>query len=441
MASDHHHQVSVEEKYVFENSTRKQAINFMLVGAALFVIGILLMYFIKDTHATEGAEAGHAHGASLFKKIVAFVWMNNVYFTGIAIIGIFFVSVQYAAQAGWSSSIKRIPEAFGYFLPFAGGVMLLTFLAMILVNGGHDSIFHWTHEGVTDKASPEYDAIIAGKAAYLNVPFFLIRMVAYFGLWYFTFLQIRKFSLQEDLEKNVKFYEKQTFWSVVFIVIFAVTSSTSAWDWALSIDTHWFSTMYGWYTFASWHVAGLATITLVVVLLKEAGYLQMVNSSHLHDLGKFMFAFSIFWAYIFISQFLLIYYAGIPEETIYFKERWQGEMFGFNYTPLFFLNLIVNFIFPFLALMTRDSKRHLIFLKVVAVGIIAGHWLDFYQMIIPGSLGAAGGMDDLRNLVVSIGIAGIYIGGFMLVVGTNLSKHLLIAKNHPMLEESMHHDI
>jgi hypothetical protein len=443
MSSAHHdlHEISVDEQYEFLPQTRQRAILGIIIGAVLLAVGVALLYLFPETAHEGGGEhkAGEVHEHyNVLTRLWANLWLNNVYFTGIAVVGIFFVAVQYVAQAGWSSQIKRIPESFAYFLPVTGVMMLLIFFL-----GGHD-LFHWMHADIFEKGTKEYDEIIDGKAGFFYFPlangsfpiFWLLRTVAYFGLWFWIFTQIRKYSLMEDNHKDVAFYHKQTFWSIIFIIVFAVTSSTSAWDWVLSIDTHWFSTMFGWYVFASWHVSGLAAITLTVILLKEAGYLKMVNSSHLHDLGKFIFAFSIFWAYIWISQFLLIYYANIPEETIYYKQRWQGEMFGFNYTAPFFLNLVVNFIFPFLFLMTRDSKRHLIFLKVASIGILAGHWLDFYMMVMPGTVKQHGDIG-----LIEFGSILVYVGAFILVVGTFLSKNRLIARNHPMLEESMHHDI
>jgi hypothetical protein len=200
----------------------------------------------------------------------------------------------------------------------------------------------------------------------------------------------------------------------------------------MSIDTHWFSTMFGWYVFASWFVTGLAAITLVAVLLKENGYLSAVNENHFHDLGKFMFGFSVFWTYIWFSQFLLIYYANIPEETVYFWERLNSD----HYSKFFFINLFLNFFFPFLLFMTRDSKRKLIMLKLVSVIILIGHWSDFYLMITPGTLKEHGGLGFLE-----IGTALIYLAVFLFVVLNGLSKMPLIAKNHPMLEESLHHNI
>ena len=206
----------------------------------------------------------------------------------------------------------------------------------------------------------------------------------------------------------------------------------SAWDWIMSIDSHWFSTLFGWYMFASWFVSGLAVITLLVIILKEKGYLAVVNQNHIHDLGKFVFAFSIFWTYTWLSQYLLIYYANIPEEAVYYVERMQSE----TYAPVFYINLILNFFFPFLVLMTRDAKRHNIFLKVVCTVVLIGHWIDFYQMVTPGTLGENGGFGFLE-----IGLIMIYTAAFLFVILGSLAKAPLVAKNHPMLQESLHHHI
>ena len=199
----------------------------------------------------------------------------------------------------------------------------------------------------------------------------------------------------------------------------------------MSIDSHWFSTMFGWYNFASWWVSGLALTTFLVVTLKDWGYLKIVNKNHLHDLGKFVFAFSIFWTYVWFSQFLLIYYANIPEETIYFMDRWKG-----TYSGVFYLNLILNFFFPFLVLMTRDSKRHSRILKIVCPVVVFGHWMDFYLMITPGVMKFDGGFGLLE-----IGLILVFLAAFLYVAFWRMSKAPLYAKNHPMLEESLHHHV
>ena len=238
-------------------------------------------------------------------------------------------------------------------------------------------------------------------------------MVLFFGVWYWFFIMIRKNMAAEDLQATTSFWKKNVVLSTVFLIFFGVSSSIAAWDWVMSIDTHWFSTMFGWYVFASWWVTGLAVITLIAVYLKEAGYLKIVNSNHLHDLGKFMFAFSIFWTYIWFSQFLLIYYANIPEETVYFFERMKNS----PYSWIFYLNLILNFVLPFLLLMTRDAKRQMSTLKLVCPIIIVGHWFDFFNMVTPGVVQHDGGVGFME-----IGLGLIFVSLFLLVVLTNLDE-------------------
>jgi hypothetical protein len=435
-------------QYEFTPKLKQRLTMGFLAGVLMFLIGIILLWAGIDEggaahgggHALlseGGGEAAH-HEYHWGKRVLANLWLCTYYFNGIALIGVFFVAFNYVAWAGWSALIKRIPEAFGYFLPITGGLLAVLFIAQLFL-GDSLTLFHWTHEGISTKGHPAYDKIIAGKSGYLNAPFFLIRMAIFFGLWIVLFRMLRNFSLQEDkitdlkaYLKNPVIYNRAVYWSAVFLVVFAVSSSIMSWDWMMSIDTHWFSTMFGWYNFASLHVAGLATITLTVIFLKEQGYLKAVSKHHLHDLGKFMFAFSVFWTYIWTSQFLLIYYAHIPEETTYFNTRlnlWDGKYF-----PIFFFNIFMNFVFPFLALMTKESKRTMTILKVVACAILMGHYLDFYLMIMPGTVGEHGGFG-----LVEIGTLTMFICAFVYVIALNLSKVPLIAKNHPMLKESMHH--
>jgi hypothetical protein len=257
-------------------------------------------------------------------------------------------------------------------------------------------------------------------------------MVVFFGAWYWFFITIRRRMLAEDNEINNQYWYANRVTSTWFLIFFAVSSSVAAWDWVMSIDTHWFSTMFGWYVFASWWVTGLAMITLIVAYLKDAGYLKVVNSNHLHDLGKFVFAFSIFWTYIWFGQFLLIYYANIPEETVYFIERMRTS----PYSWIFYLNLIMNFVLPFLLFMTRDAKRQISTLKLVTPIVIVGHWFDFFNMVTPAVMKENGGVGFLE-----IGTFLIFMAVYLLVVLGSLAKYPLIGRNHPMLQESLHHHI
>lgn len=458
--------INLDEQYVFSAKAKKNVLITLAVGATLLVFGVFglsqgwfdpandgVSHHAAEHHASindanllanEGhsdvhAEEGHGHAEEAHgghhayhwsKRVIINLWHNNVWFLGISLIGVFFLTVNYLAWSGWNAVFKRVLEAFGYYLPVAA---ILTFVLFGLFS--HD-IFHWTADGIMTKGSDNYDPIIAGKSWWLSSGFYYGRLLAYFVLWIGVFFIIRKLSVKEDEIGGDETHQKIVTWSGVFIWIFGVSTSTASWDLIMSIDTHWFSTLFGWYGFASWFVSGLCAITLIIIYLKEAGYLQVVNTEHLHDLGKFIFAFSIFWTYLWFSQFILYWYANIPEEGVWFIERMFNNM-G-NYSVLFILNLLINFLFPFLYFMTRDSKREMTLLKVGAFVLLVGHWIDFYLMVTPGTLGEHGGM-NIGMLFVELGTTLVFAAIFLYAVLTGLSKAPLIAKNHPMLQESINH--
>ena len=431
MAHHGEHHYNLDQRFDFTASIKKSILTVLVIGAVLLGIGVVMV--MTGGHHEEGAEAG-THAFHWYERLYASIWVNNVFFTGIAIIGVFFFAIQFAAQAGWSAPILRVMLSLGSWLPIAGVLMLATFFV-----ANHD-LFHWTHSYLFDKNDPQYDKIIDGKGAFFFWPmekgtfpvFYIARMVIFFGFWVFFFNKFKQISAQEDQLGGSNHWYKMRSWSAFFLIFFAVSSSMSAWDWVMSIDTHWFSTLFGWYVFASWFVSGLSAITLIVLFLKGKGYLEMVNENHVHDLGKFVFGFSIFWTYLWFSQFLLIYYANIPEETVYFVERLESDIYG----PFVFVNLGLNFFLPFLVLMTRDAKRHGVFLKLVCTILLVGHWIDFTLMVQPGTLGHNGGIGLLE-----VGMFLVYGSAVTFVVLGALAKRNLIAKNHPMLEESYNHHI
>jgi hypothetical protein len=237
--------------------------------------------------------------------------------------------------------------------------------------------------------------------------------------------------MAEDLNGGTYYFHKSINAAALFLVLFAVSSSMAAWDWIMSVDTHWFSTMFGWYVFASWWVSGIAAITLIAIFLKQAGYLRMLNAGHLHDLAKLMFGFSIFWTYVWFAQFMLIWYANLPEEAVYYNQRLGG--FEGRYTWMFFFNLVINFVFPFLALMTRDAKRQMIILKIVCIAILVGHWSDFYLMLMPAT------MKGENGFLIEIGVALIFLGSFLILITRRLVAAPLVPLHHPFLDESVHH--
>jgi hypothetical protein len=349
---------------------------------------------------------------------------NNFYFTAMALCGTFFMAINYVAQAGWSVVVKRVAEAMGGFLKFGAVGMILIFAF------GHHDLYSWTHSEYYDPASPEYDPILVGKSGFLNMPFYWIRLIAYFVIWVgFTYI-LRKHSLQEDMYNGLEPYKKSYKLAATFLVLFAVTSSTSAWDFLMSLDAHWFSTLFGWYTFIGLFVSGMAMMTMFVMYLKGRGYMENVNSNHLHDMGKYMFAFSIFWTYLWFSQFMLIWYANLPEEVVYFHTRWT------YFRTMWYSNLLINFIAPFLVLMSRDAKRQIQILWVAGVIIIVGHWIDVFLMVEPATVGK-GWTIGFIELGTAIGYLGLFIWSTL----SELSKASLVPKNHPMLVESLHHHI
>lgn len=349
---------------------------------------------------------------------------NNFYFTAIALSGTFFVAVNHVAQAGWSVAIRRVPEAMMGFLKFG----MLGMIAIFLL--GHHDLYHWTHKELYDPNSPEFDKILAGKSGYLNMTFYIVRLISYAAIWVgFSFL-LRKQSLLEDEQGGLDSYRRTMTLSAIFIVLFAVTSSTSGWDFLMSIDAHWFSTLFGWYTFAGLFVSGLAMMCLFILYLRRKGYMNHITENHLHDVGKFMFAFSVFWTYLWFSQFMLIWYANLPEEVVYYQVRW------IHFRSLWVGNLLVNFIAPFLVLMTRDAKRQGSILTVAGIIILIGHWLDVYVMVMPGTVG-----NQWHIGFIEVGTAVGYLGAFILSTLSELSKANIVPKNHPMLAESLHHHI
>jgi hypothetical protein len=435
--------IELDEKFSFSSKAKSKIITLIVVGAVLAILGFFFLQLSDghdhghgaEHHATEHvAAADHDHGHHgkpvWAKRFIKNLWQNNIYFGGIALIGIFFLAFNYVAYAGWSALIKRIPEAMGYYLP-----IFAIFTLILMAFFGHD-IFHWQDPSLFDPNSPHYDAIVDSKKWWLDTTSLWVRSIIYFALWIAFWYVLRQKSLKEDLEGGLIHYDRSIVWAAGFLVIFGVTSSTSAWDWVMSMDPHFFSTMFGWYVFASWLVAGVSMITVIVITLKENGYLKFVNENHLHDLGKFMFAFSVFWTYIWFEQFLLIYYSNIPEEVVYFVER----LYNPAYQPFFFFTLIVNFAIPFILLMTRNAKRQMIIVKIVGIIIIFGHWLDFYMMMTPPMLHNDGGFDYIF-FFVELGLAMIFLGIFLYAVLFGLSKAGLIAKNHPMIQESIHHDV
>ena len=384
----------------------KKAKNFSMV---LMAIGLIALIYGFST------DAHRAWPSLLF---------NNYFFIGIAVFGVFFVAKQYVSEAGWSIVLKRVPEAVMSALPVMSLIMLFIMFASIM-HWNH--IYHWLHEGIMDPASDHYDKIIAGKEAYLNGSFFIIRTIIYLLGWNYFAKKLRALSVLEDKVEGTAIHFKSVSTSAWFMVFFAVTSAMASWDWIMSIDPHWFSTIFGWYVFAEWGAIGFTTILLFTLYLKRQGYLEDVNENHIHDLGKWIFAMSLVWTYMWFSQFMLIWYANIPEEVTYFMARLEVE----NYKFLFWFSMIINFIAPIILLMSRDAKRNNGRLIFVGCVILVGHWINSYLLVTPGTLGKLGHIG-----FVEIGMGLGFTGLFIYLVLNSLTKQPLETKNHPFLDES-----
>lgn len=409
------HHYNLSEQFEFTGKAKTLSIVGIVLGAVAIVYG-----FMSGAH----------------ERTFANLLLMAYYFACVCMSGAFFLAVQYVAQAGWSASILRVPQAMAKTLPIAV-VILLAVIGLGLFT--HNLYHHWADPELLVEGGPKYDKLIAGKSAFLNIPFFMSRQVIFLAIYSFFAVKLAQWSAQEDLVGGLNYYRKSFKNACIFLVIYGFTTPIFAFDTIMSLEAHWFSTMFGWYNFAAMWVSSLATIALIIILLRKAGYMSWVNNSHLHNLGQFIFGFSIFWTYVWFAQFLLIYYANMSEETVYFYKRFN------NYEAWFYINLILNFLTPLLLLMDRDNKRSENILMVVCILVLCGHWVDYYQMIMPGifefGTKVIDGKPGSGFGIIEIGTALGFIGLFTFSVLSSLSKKPLIAKNHPFLQESLNHHL
>jgi hypothetical protein len=289
----------------------------------------------------------------------------------IAIGALFFVMIQNVTKARWSTTIRRIPEAIAASFP-------LLALAVIPVLLGNYDLFHWTHDNLYDPTSPAYDSLVAGKRAYLNLPFFLVRYVAYFALWTWLGHRLYKLSVRNDTNPSAQNTLDLRWYSAVGIPLAAVATAFASYDFVMSTDPHWFSTMFGVYFFTGGWLGALCLITFLALAFKKAGMLPEVTREHLQDMGKFMFAFTVFWTYIAFSQYMLYWYANIPEETVWFLKRFTG-----GWGVVAWSLLIFHFILPFLILLPRATKRIYPALAFMAAWLLIMHWVDLWWVTMP----------------------------------------------------------
>lgn len=345
--------------------------------------------------------------------------LNHFYFLSLAIGAAFFLALQYISQSGWSAMFKRIPEAMMHFFPIVAITAIILFF-------GLSSLYHWAHEGAT-----AHDPLLAHKAPYLNTTFFIIRQIVFFTAWIVLAWVLRRLSIREDLEGGMTFFEKSEFWSKVFIFVIAISFSFASFDLIMSIDPHWYSTIFSLKNFVAAFYHGTVVIALIAIILHEKGYFPHFNQSHLLDFSRYIFMLSIVWGYLFFVQFMLIWYANIPEETMYFTLRWEDPWFKI----VFFLNIIINWFIPFTILLWRRAHRSFFVMKIICILLIFGQFVDLYEQIIPGILGKP--VFGLTEVGMWLGFAGLFI----LMTVFALGRASIIPRNHPYLSESENHHV
>ena len=361
----------------------------------------------SDDHAEHVMHQTH-------NRPYAALYVAAFFFMMISLGALAFYAVQYAAQAGWSVVLHRVMEAItAYLLPGA-----LIVLAIALYAGDH--LFIWMDPEVV-----AHDALIQAKTSWLNKTSFLIRGLIFIGGWGAYRYLSRKYSIAQDSADDAKNFKRNFRLSAGFLVFYLYTESMMSWDWIMSVDPHWFSTLFGWYVFASMFVSGITVIALLTLYLKSKGHLELVNDSHLHDLAKFMFGISIFWTYLWFSQFMLIWYSNIPEEVTYFVTRLA------DYKLPFLGMVVLNFLFPLLLLMNSDYKRVPWFVVMTGIVILFGHYIDVFNMIMPATVG-----DRWSIGLPEISAVLLFLGLFMFIVQLALSKAPLLAKGNPFVKES-----
>jgi len=375
-----------------------------------------------DVSAVEDEHAVHVLHQMQNRPWSAF-YVALFFSLGITLLVLAFYAIQRVAQVGWSVVILRVMEAITANLLPVSIIMIIVIVASVM----HlNHLFPWMVEGTFDPTSDKYDPIVDGKSWWINSTGFVLRSIGYLLVWNAYRFFIRKNSIKEDTANDGnKTYKKNYNASVIFLFLFMVSESMMSWDWIMGLDPHWFSTLFGWYVLATLLVSALTVIAFFTIYLRSKGALPLVNDSHIHDLAKFMFGFSVFWTYLWFSQFMLIWYADIPEETTYFVAR-------FTEYKLPFLGMVVmNFVFPILLLLNSDFKSKPWFVLIGGSVILVGHYIDVFIMIMPSTVGGQWyfGIPEISSLCLFIG----------LLIYTTLnafSKANPVPTGNPFLEES-----
>jgi hypothetical protein len=349
------------------------------------------------------------------------IWANlllaAVWLLGIGLGGVAFVALQYVSGAGWSVAFRRVPEAMSAALP-AGALVL----AAVLL--GHLPLYPWV-----GKIWEDPEGTLWFKRAWLSAPFFLTRSAVYVAVWLSFAYAIVRTSRRQDETGEIELTHRNARLSAAFLVVFGLTFCLASFDWIMSLEPEWYSTIFGVYNFAGVLTSGLAALIILAVWLGRLGALSQLTEQHLLDLGRLLFAFCTFWMYIWFSQYMLIWYANIPEETAYFLRRVGG-----GWGALFVLNMLLNWAIPFLVLLPRASKQNPRILVKVAWVVVLGRFLDLYLMIFPPLTGP--------RPVLGVWEVAVWLGALALTglgVFRALGRAPLVPVGDPYLAESLHY--
>lgn len=422
-------------QFTLKSNIRGVLFAFMALG----VICLGITFFIDD---------------ELHTRFWSSILTNATFFTGIAFMSLFLYAAHIVGLSGWQTTFKRVWESFNSFL--IPGFIFMIIIALGNYFGFHH-LYHWTDESAVNN-----DAILSGKSSFLNPTWYLLATIIIGGIWILIARRLRTLSLKEDEKGTMEFnfHKRMQNWSAAILPLIGFGSAPLIWLWVMSVDAHWYSTLFGWYAASSWCVAAFCLTILVLIWLKSMGYYKSVTKEHLHDLGKYLFAFSIFWTYLWFSQYMLIWYGNVGEETVYFHNRVN------DYPVLFYGNLIINFVLPFLILMRNDTKRKYGTLIFTSAIVLFGHWIDTFLMIKPGVLHTAhevaghghnssgGGhgtevVEHTSSFVAGFTMPGLleigvflgFLALFLFISLNTLSNAKLVPGKDPYLEESLHHHV
>lgn len=402
-----YHNLSIDENYI---------LNLFKISPEIFYIKPLFhqIKIINNEYIYHILNKAHNRPWTAF-YIAAF------YFTGISLGALFFLAIQYIAQARWIVIISSIIESIITFIPF--GVILIFFI--LLLNGiGYLHIFHWMSLSLSENGS-HYDPILFNKSIFFNIPFYLSRGLIYSIIWTVFMSWIKLISRKLYLTNSLNEYKRLYTVSIIFISFFSITSMMMGWDWVMSIDSHWLSTLFGWYVLVTNLVCGITFIVIFILYLKYKGFFSLFNDHHLNDLTKYIFSTSLIWTYLWFSQFLLFWYGNIPEEVAYFMQR--ANQYGY----IHFILIIPNFIFPLFGLISKKLKKKPQIIITICFIILIGHMIDIYNMIMPSSVGYfyGFGYPEIGSF--------LFVGSvFIFIIYRDFRKNKLLPLGNPLCNES-----